>query len=268
MVSQAATMDDGSILRGRPARGIASIGIDRVNKRNAFTPHMLDELARAYTEAEDDDEVRVILLHGRGGHFTSGLDLPRMVDDGRIGRPLFNPGGIDPVGLFGRIRTKPVVVATEGICFTLGVELILASDIAVAAEDSRFGQLEVQRSLMPYAGATIRMVERFGWGNAMRYLLTGDIFDAAAGHRLGLVQEIVAPGAAFEATLAIAKRVAAAAPLAVRATLANAMLGASAGPRAAIADLLPRASALAGTRDAAEAVAAFLGKRTPLFTGD
>jgi enoyl-CoA hydratase len=259
---------DGRIRRDRPSDRVASIGIDRVAKRNAFTPHMLDELASAYTEAEDDDQVRVILLHGCGGHFTSGLDLPRMVEAGRVGQPLFSQAGVDPVGLFGRVRTKPVVVATEGICFTLGVELILAADIAIAAEDSQFAQLEVLRSLMPYAGATIRMVDRFGWGNAMRYLLTGDIFDVATGYRLGLVQEVVAPGATYGAALAIAERIAAAAPLAVRSTLANSMLLTRAGTQAAIEDLLPRAAALADTRDATEAVTAFLEKRTPHFTGN
>ena len=69
---------------------------------------------------------------------------------------------------------KPLVIAVQGICFTVGVELMLSADIVVAADDCRFSQMEVKRGIMARGGATIRMVERAGWGNAMRYLLTGD----------------------------------------------------------------------------------------------
>ena len=82
----------------------------------------------------------------------------------------------------------------QGITFTIGIELMLAADVVVAASDCRFSQLEVKRGIMATGGATIRMVERAGWGNAMRYLLTGDEFDVATALRLGFVQEVTAPG--------------------------------------------------------------------------
>ena len=84
----------------------------------------------------------------------------------------------------------------QGICFTLGIELMLAADIVIAAEDCRFAQIEVKRGIMPAGGATVRMVERAGWGNAQRYLLTGDEFGAAEALRLGFVQEVVPAGQA------------------------------------------------------------------------
>ena len=84
--------------------------------------------------------------------------------------------------------------AVQGICFTLGIELMLAADIVVAADDCRFAQIEVKRGIMPAGGATVRMVERAGWGNAQRYLLTGDEFGSAEALRLGFVQEVVPAG--------------------------------------------------------------------------
>ena len=109
---------------------------------------------------------------------------------------------------------------------TLGIELLLAADIRIAAAGTRFTQLEVQRGIYPFGGATIRLPAIAGWGNAMRWLLTGDEFDAAEAHRIGLVQEVADDAAAAlararEIAQTIADR---AAPLGVRATLASAHL--------------------------------------------
>src|SRR5690606_24050814 len=116
----------------------------------------------------------------------------------------------------------PVVVAVEGICYTVGLELILAADIAVAGEGSQFSQIEVQRAICAYGGATIRMVERAGWGNAMSVLLTGDVFSAQRAKEFGFIQWITPDGEAFEKALDIAKRIAQASPLAIKETLKNA----------------------------------------------
>lgn len=258
---------EGGVSRAMLAPHVAGISIDRPSKRNGFTPRMLTEMARAYTEADADPEVRVLLLHARGGHFTGGLDLPAIAAAGGTARALFGADGVDPLGLAGRPRTKPVVVAVEGVCYTIGIELILAADIAVGAEDSRYAQLEVQRGIMAYGGATLRMSQRFGWGNAMRYLLTGDVFDAPTAHAIGLLQDLAPPGGALEAALAIAERIAAASPLAVQATLANAMLRARAGEAAAIEALFPEVARLSRTEDAAEGIAAFRERRAPHFPG-
>ena len=124
---------------------------------------------------------------------------------------------------------------------TLGIELLLAADIRIAATGTRFTQLEVQRGIYPFGGATIRLPREAGWGNAMRWLLTGDEFDAAEAHRIGLVQEVADDAAA---ALARAREIAhtiadRAAPLGVRATLASAPPGPRAGEAAAIERLRP-----------------------------
>ncbi len=259
--------EDGQITTELLEGGVFAICIDRAEKRNGFTPKMLHELAEAYTALEDSAEARVGLLHAAGGHFTGGLDLPKMAASQRDGAALFPDGLVDPLGLNGRRSSKPVVVATAGICFTIGIELILAADIAVAASNSRFAQLEVKRGIMAYGGATIRMAQRAGWGNAMKLILTGDDFDAQTARAYGFVQDVVEPGAEFGAALAIARRIAQQAPLAVQASLANARLALLDGPKAAIGDLGTVTARLAATEDAAEGVASFKEKRPPVYRG-
>lgn len=167
------------------------IGLDRPEKRNAADIQLLTELSRAYAVLEREPQVRVGVVFAHGEHFTAGLDLadiaPRI---GVNGLDITPDDGIDPWQLSGARLTKPVVIAVQGTCLTLGIELMLASDIAIAAESTRFAQIEVSRGILPFGGATIRFPRAVGWGNAMRWILTGDSFDAAEAHRMGLVQEV------------------------------------------------------------------------------
>lgn len=243
------------------------IEIDRVQKRNAFTPQMLTAISEAYDVYEDDSELWCALVCAKGDHFSAGLDLMAMA-------PVFNQGGnpmaetsVNPWGTGGRPRTKPVVVAVQGTCLTLGIELILASDVAVAADNTAFAQIEVKRGIFPFGGATTRFHARCGWGNAMRWILTGDKFDAAEAHRMGLVQEVAPAGQERERALAIAKTIAAQAPLAVQATLQSAWESVHEGERAAHQNLNATVRRLAGTADAAEGMASFVERRDAVFTG-
>ncbi len=202
---------------------IFRIGIDRPKKLNGFSPKMLEELSAAYDDFERDEAARCALVFAEGPHFTAGIELdvvgPSFLKEGR---DISATGRVDPFDLRPPLRSKPVVVAVQGYCFTIGIELMLAADVVIAAEGTRFRQLEVQRGLIASAGATLRMVERAGWGNAMRYLLTGDEFDAATALRLGFVQEVVPDGEQIARAEEIARRIAEAAPLAVRAMRSNA----------------------------------------------
>src|SRR6185369_16556956 len=94
--------------------------------------------------------------------------------------------------------------AIHGICLTIGIELSLATDIRVASVTTRFAQIEIKRGIYPVGGATLRFPREVGWGNAMRYLLTGDEFGAAEALRIGLVQEVVEEGRALERAIALA----------------------------------------------------------------
>ena len=175
----------------REKRGqIMLIGLDRASKRNAFDMPMLDDLCLAYGEFERDSEARVALVFAHGEHFTAGLDLANVAAQFAAGWKI-PAGGCDPWGVFGGPRvSKPVIVAAQGYCYTIGIELMLASDINLCASNTRFAQMEVQRGIFPFGGATLRMHQSAGWGNAMRWLLTGDEFDAHEAYRLGLIQQV------------------------------------------------------------------------------
>jgi enoyl-CoA hydratase/carnithine racemase len=121
------------------------------------------------------------------------------------GGGLLVDGGVDPVDLEGRRRVKPVVMAVQGYCYTIGVELSLAADVVVASRDTRFTQFEVCRGIMPFGGATLRFAQVAGYQNAMRYVLTGDVFDADEAVRIGVAQEATAPGAQLDRAVAIAE---------------------------------------------------------------
>jgi enoyl-CoA hydratase/carnithine racemase len=244
------------------------IGFDRPAKRNAADLQLLHELAIAYGELERDPSLRVGFVYANGDHFTAGLDLadvgPRIGPDGL---DIVPDGGINPWQVAGRQLSKPVVIAVHGTCLTLGIELILASDIAVAAESTTFGQIEVARGILPFGGATIRFPRAVGWGNAMRWILTGDSFDAAEAHRIGLVQEVVPDGEQYARGLELAQRIAAQAPLAVQAAIANARLAIRGGDAAAEAQLQPALVRLAASEDARIGMEAFLTRQPATFVG-
>lgn len=244
------------------------IGFNRPAKRNAANFELLQQLAVAYGELDSDPELRVGFVYAVGDHFTAGLDLadigPRISAEGIDFVP---EGGINPWQVSGRSVSKPVVMAVQGTCLTLGIELILASDVAVASTDTRFGQIEVSRGILPFGGATLRFPRAVGWGNAMRWILTGDTFDAQEAHRIGLVQELVAPGEQFSRGLEIAQRIAAQAPLAVQAALANARLAIREGDAAAERELQPALVSLVGSEDSRIGMQAFISRTPAKFIG-
>lgn len=244
------------------------IGLNRPQKRNAADLKMLAQLAIAYAELENDPELRVGFVFAHGDHFTAGLDLadvaPRIGSDGLAMVP---DGGIHPWQVAGQHLSKPVVIAVHGTCLTLGIELMLASDIVVAAESTTFAQLEVARGILPFGGATIRFPRAAGWGNAMRWILTGDTFDANEALRIGLVQEVVPDGEQYPRGLELAHRVAAQAPLAVQAALANARMAIRDGDAAAEDAMQPALVRLASSEDARIGMQAFLSRSTAEFVG-
>jgi enoyl-CoA hydratase/carnithine racemase len=257
---------DGRITTERVDR-VFQIGIDRARKLNGFSPKMLTELAEAMTVFEHDEEAWVGLLFAHGPNFTAGLELDKVAPLMRERGSVWPSGTVDPLSLRPPLRSKPLVCAVQGICFTLGIELMLAADIVVAADDCRFAQIEVKRGIMPTGGATVRMVERAGWGNAQRYLLTGDEFDAPAALRLGFVQEVVPAGRQRDRAMEIARTIAAQAPLAVRASLASSRLSVDRGPHAAIRDFTAEQAKLLATQDSAEGVRSFVERRSGRFEG-
>ncbi|HTL33108.1 MAG TPA: crotonase/enoyl-CoA hydratase family protein, partial [Kofleriaceae bacterium] len=241
------------------------MGLDRVAKRNAFDLPLWDALCRAYGQLERDSELRVGVLYAKGDHFTGGLDLPQWGTAFNSGAWHIVDDGIDPLGLTGARVTKPVICAVQGTCLTIGIELLLATDIRVAAANTRFAQIEVKRGIYPVGGATLRFPREVGWANAMRWILTGDDFDAQEAFRMGLVQEVVAPGEQLARATALAEVIAAQAPLGVYATLASSRAAIPSAEIAAGNRLMPDLQPIMKTDDVQEGLRAFLERRPGNF---
>lgn len=245
------------------------IGLNRPAKRNAFDQEMLDQLALAVTDLENDSELRCGVIYAEGEMFTAGLDLAKIAPVVAAGGKLAYPENtLDPLGLDAkRLRTKPLVGAVHGKCLTVGIELLLATDVRIASENATFAQIEIKRGIFPFGGATIRFPEIAGWGNAMRWLLTGDEFDATEARRIGLVQEIVPHGTQLERAIQIAETISAQAPLGVQATIRSARQSQAEGFQTAADALLPTVLELFKTEDAREGLQSFVERRAGNFKG-
>ncbi len=245
------------------------MGVNRPEKRNAWDLATIDELAAAYEQLGQDPELRVGVVYGHGPHFSAGLDLAEVGPAVAASGPVALSGNhaYDPFGVWRDPVPKPVVMAVQGIAYTLSIELALASDIVVAADDVRFAQLEIARGILPFGGATFRATTRLGWGNAMRFLLTAEEFGAAEALRIGLVQEVVPAGEQLERVRSLAGVIAEQAPLGVQGTLVNARVAESSGPAKAaehLAGLLPDVLA---SDDAREGLTSFIERRRAAFSG-
>lgn len=242
------------------------IGLDRAEKRNAFDSQMIHELSLALTEYEDHPGLRCAVIFAHGEHFTAGLDLAELQPKLASGVFDFAENQINPWGTGARKRAKPVIAAVQGYCFTAGIELMLNADLVIAQDNCQFAQMEVQRGILPFGGATVRFVQAAGWAKAMRFLLTGERFSAQAALEMNLINEITeAPP--LSRAIELAEQICRAAPLAVQATLASAQEGVMQGPEAAFARLQQHLQPLLRSEDAQEGLMAMLQRRDPKFQG-
>lgn len=243
------------------------IGLNRTSKRNALTPEMFAELSSIYARYDNDENLRCAVLYGEGDVFCAGADLTRLQDLVASGGFDYGPDDFDPFGTEGARLSKPLISAVHGMCFAGGLELALAGDMIIAAEGTFFGQPEVARGLFAFGGGAARWSDRVGWGNAMRYLLTGDIFDAPEAQRIGLVQELVPADRLKERAVELATAVANAAPIGVRHTLAVARRVHDEGLQSALDTIAPLRTEILGTEDAAEGLASFREHRAGNYVG-
>lgn len=246
---------------------ICLIGLNRADKRNAFDSHMIAQLSDALTRYENDRNLRCALIFAHGEHFTAGLDLMELQDKLDKNIFAFDNTQIDPWGISGKLRSKPVVVAVQGTCFTAGIELMLNADVVIASSNCNFAQMEVQRGIMPFGGATVRFVAAAGWQKAMPYLLTGKHFDAQTADKLNLVSEVVAHGEEYARALTLAREISTAAPLGVQALLSSAQDARLNGAKAALANIHSYLPDLFYSADAKEGATAMVERRAAEFKG-
>ena len=241
------------------------IGIDRPSRRNALTPTILRELSTAYARFDHDDALRCAVLFGHGDVFSAGFDVSLLKEAIESDAVAYGSGEYDPFGLSGERLHKPLVVAVHGVCFAGALEIALASDIIVAAEGTLLGQPEVNVGVFAFGGGAVRWQQRVGWGNAQRYLLTGEPLSAEEAHRIGLVQDVVSPEALMERASGVASRIARMAPLGVRDSLAVSRLALE-DPTAAVDEMARRRRDIIASDDAAAGLRAFVEKREASYS--
>jgi enoyl-CoA hydratase/carnithine racemase len=257
-----------SQLEIRVEQHVLQIHLTRPEKYNALSIEMYRGIADAYARLDADPDLRVAVLTAEGRNFTAGVELDQWapIFGGGEGWPI-DANAIDPFGFSGQLHSKPVVIAVQGYCFTWGVEILLNTEIRVAASDTQFQMLEVQRGLYPCGGATYRLPREIGWGNAQRVLLTGDRWSAEEALRWGMVQEITEPGMQIDRALALARSVADAAPLGVQGCLKACRFGLDNERSAVAAQCFNDLKPVMASEDAAEGVRSFIERRKAVFTG-
>src|SRR5438309_11919725 len=196
--------------RGRTA----VITIRRPEARNAVNGEVAKGMEAAIDQLEDDDDVWVGIVAGEGPVFSAGADL-KAISSGQAAELQTERGGF--AGIAHRDRAKPVIAAVDGPALAGGCEIALACDLIVASTQARFGIPEVKRSLVAAAGGLFRLPQALPRNIALELALTGDPIDAERAYAFGLVNVLVEPGQALDGALALAERITANAPLAVRA---------------------------------------------------
>jgi enoyl-CoA hydratase len=253
------------------------ITIDAPQRRNALTPEMLCRLADAFIAFARDPALRVAVLTGAGDQaFCAGGDLARTLplmtgdrapDDDWDRRMLGDPQVLAASGLRDFPLDKPVVAAINGTCMAAGFEMMLGTDIRIAARHAKFALPEVQRALLPFAGSMARLPRQVPHAVAMRLLLTGEAIDADEALRVGLVNEVVASQDVMPHAMAMAERIARNGPLAVQAVKRTAVAasGVTLTEAYALEDLAKRD--VLASADAREGPRAFVEKREPRYEG-
>ena len=247
---------------------ILLIKINRPEKYNALSVDMFHDLGRALARLNNDRELRVAVIHAEGKHFTAGVELDLWAPILGSGKPVpIQPDEIDPFGLTGERHSKPLIIAVQGYCFTWGVDLLLNTEIRVAARDTVFQMLEVQRGLFPCWGVTLRLHKEIGWGNAHKLILTGDRWNAEDAYRWGMVQDVVEPGEQLAKAMEYARKIADCAPLGVQALLKSTRAAETEDQDTAVKQMFSDLMPVMKSQDAAEGVKSFLERRKAVFHG-
>lgn len=263
-MTQTDALADTLVLAHRHENGVLTLTLNNPEKRNALTTPVLSRIAGILDSVVDDPAVRCVVIAGSPKVFAAGADINELALKDVAGAL----ADVRP-GIWARIRSfpKPIVAAVEGWCLGAGNELLLCCDLAVAGAGARFGQPETNLGIMPGAGGTATLPRVVGRMAAMSMVLLGQPIDAATAQRLGLVLEVVEDGRALARAEELAGAIAARAPVALR--QAKAMVNAAFDlPHTAhLAAERQAFSALFGTEDKREGIAAFMGKRDPAWKG-
>lgn len=252
------------------AAGVATILLNRPAKRNAFTLDMIDEWSRFLVGARTDDDIRAIVVTGAGGAFCAGADL-----DDLSGRKSTTPiehkrhltDHIHRIAYALEDIDCPVIAAVEGPAVGAGMDFSLMCDLRIASESARFAEGYVKVGLVPGDGGCYFLPRLIGIPRALDLLWTGRFVDAAEALQMGLVNQVVSTGTAYDAALEMAKRLAAGPPIAIGMIKRATYQSARTDLRTAFNLISSDMGVVRATEDSQEAMSAFRQRRTPEFRG-
>lgn len=249
---------DDQVLRVERRSQVLLMTMHRPARRNAVNQPLADALDAAMERLEGEDGLRVGVLTGTGGHFSAGTDLTLAAS------PLTPRGG--EYGFVRRARSRPLVAAVEGFALGGGMEMVLACDLVVAAEDAVFGLPETLRGVVANCGALFRTPERLGPHLAAELLLAGARLPAPRAHQMGLVNRLAPHGSAVEVAMGLASEVVQAGPAAVAVTMRALFESRAMRERKEWLLTDEAAATIASSSERAEGIAAFFEKRPPRWT--
>lgn len=246
---------------------LATVVINRPDAMNAMTAEMFRQMARAFTDLEQDAQVRAAIVSGAGSKaFSAGVDIKEMKDFTSVEAQAHIGSLVDVFDGIERFP-KPVIAAVNGYALGAGCEICLAADIRICSDSARFGQPEVGIGVLPGGGATQRLPRAVGLGHAKEMIYTGRMVDAQEALRWGLVNAVYPAERLMDEARALAEKIVANAPQAVYAAKSAINQGASAHLAFGRAYEIGMWAYLFSTEDQKEGMSAFLEKRKPKFTG-
>jgi enoyl-CoA hydratase len=252
------------VLIERPTAAVALIRINRPEARNALNMEVRRLLADRLTNIATEPDVRCIVITGNEKAFAAGADIKEMANAGTI--EMLQRGTLK---LWSTIAAcpKPVIAAVNGFALGGGCELAMSCDIIIAGESAKFGQPEVKIGIIPGGGGTQRLARAVGKYKAMRYVLTGDIFDARTAYEMGLASEIAPDAEVEKRAIDMAKQIAELPPLAIEQAKEAVLRGMDASLETGLALEAKAIQLLFSSQDQKEGMAAFIEKRKPKFMG-
>lgn len=244
---------------------IGVITLNRPEEMNTFNVPFARALNDTLMDMDQDDDVRVVVIRASGKHFSTGISLPEF--QGKNPRELREFLNLmdEFYHTLPRMK-KPVIASVKGAAVANGAGLVFACDLAVAAENARFGTTAINVGLI-CLGPAVPLVRHVGRKKALEMILTGDIISAPEAQQLGLINKVVPPDDLEAETMKLAAKIAKKSPLAIQIGKTGVYAMSEIPYHQAIDYMDELFASLCGTEDAIEGINAFMEKREPVWKG-